>query len=147
MERIGTQDDLIIWLYDRILASESQIKVTPGLVRLGHVIRDEVLDVGYLARYDCDCWHGTFDSILRLVAKPGVTRCGARLISFLAAAYSEVAASDGESLPIDRLNQLMILVLGYEGSYLNIGANGRVELLRSTRRCEREFGVKIGVVL
>src|SRR3712207_1387077 len=56
MERIDTQDGLFCWLFDRILASEPQIEVTPGLVRLGRVIRDEVLDVGCLARYDSDCW-------------------------------------------------------------------------------------------
>jgi hypothetical protein len=38
-------------------------------VHIGEVIRSEIAEMGYLARYDYDCWLATFDDILSKVAE------------------------------------------------------------------------------
>src|SRR5215210_1131260 len=91
---IHTEKELFAWLYRRVIKSEPQIVVTPGLIELGEVIRDEVAEVGFLARYDFECWDITFECILKGVSEPGKARCGEKLIYWLSTVYGLVAASD-----------------------------------------------------
>src|SRR5215203_4399231 len=146
MKNITTNKALFNWLYKQIVASKPQITVTPGLLSLGEVIRSEVADVGYLARYDTECWDETFDDILRRVSKPGEARCGEKLIVWLARVYAEVAAEENMLvLPAQRINQISISVLGLAPRFLTVTPKGRREQIKSTPEAELTFGTRVRV--
>src|SRR5215203_4510353 len=114
MRMIKTEEALFNWLYERLLESKPQIIVTPGVLQLGEVIRSEIDDVGYLARYDTECWVATFVDVLWKVSKPGEALCSKKLILWLAQVYAEVAAEENMLvLPLRRINQILISLLGF----------------------------------
>jgi len=146
MKNITTNKALFNWLYKQVVASEPQITVTPGLLHLGEVIRSEVADVGYLARYDTECWVATFDDILRGVSKPGEARCGEKLIPWLARVYAEVAAEENMLvLPAQRINQISISVLRLAPRFLTVTPKGRRERIESTAEAELTFRTRVRV--
>ena len=107
MKTINTEEALFDWLFKRLLEAEPIIDATPGLLNVAKAIHFEVQDVGYLARYDRDCWRATFDDILRYVSKPGKARCSAKVIDWLAEVYANTATADPEEpLPLQRINRI-----------------------------------------
>jgi hypothetical protein len=142
MEQIQTEKKLFNWLYKHVLDSEPQIVVTPGLVHIG----SEIAEMGYLARYDYDCWVDTFDDIFSKVAEPGEARCGRLLIAWLAEVYAQVAGGDPyETLPLQRVNRSTVTLLKFEPRYLRVCSNGGRDRVKSTDLCEQKFSTRIRV--
>ena len=146
MITIKTEEELFDWLFEEMLLAEPMIIATPGLPRLAEVIHREVQDVRYLARYDEWCWEATFSDILTSVSKPGKVQCSAKVIDWLTAVYAAVAGGEpDEPLLRGRINRMMIDILNFEGDYLRIGTKASRELVLSTARCQRKFGVAVAV--
>jgi hypothetical protein len=136
MNQIRTEKDLFNWLYAQVIDSRPRITVSPGLLHIGEVIRSEIAEMGYLARYDYDCWLATFEDILSKVAEPGEARCGKLLIAWLAEVYAQVAAGDLDApLPLARVNRSTMRLLDLQPRYLTLRSRG-----------ERERSCPMGVV-
>jgi hypothetical protein len=143
MRTIADDTKLLAWLFEEMKKAKPRVQVTPALIEHANSISDEIADVGFLARYDYECWEATFGDLLA-VGKPGVARCGQPLLTWLAGVYAEVAAGDPEKpVPLARINLIAIRLLDLEPNYLVISKRKGSIAVESTRACEREFHVRI----
>jgi len=144
MEKITEKSQLFAWLYQQIVVSEPQMDACSGLIKLGDVIGEEFLDLGYLVRYGWEGWTATFEDIMETLSL-GVrrVRCSRKLIRFLTCVYCETAMD--RKVVLSRGIQLMIEILEYEDAYFRTKkVEGRDHLI-STRHFKRKFGFSVCV--